>query len=105
MADRLYLFSFATGADLTMIKHFMDHYIRVGVAPSRMHFVVSGEDPEPVLHYLHTQGATRSRAVPHRYNDLQVVPCQPISARIAASWIVTPDVDELYHYPCSFRSS
>lgn len=102
MADRLYLFSFATGADLTMIKHFMDHYVRLGVAPSRMHFFVSGEDPEPVLHHLHSQGAIRSRTVPHRYNDsyrLSIVN-QFLHELPHHAWILTPDVDELYHYPC-----
>merc|ERR1719272_1847374 len=55
-----------------------------------------------VLELLHGAGATRSVLLDAPYNDSFKL--ELINAHLASlpdgTWATTPDVDELYHYPC-----
>ena len=106
LAPRLHLISFATAADQLMLRHFVDHYTSLGLAPARMLvfvFAPAGGGGEALVEMLHTDGAAQSRLVTAAYNDSFKL--QLINGHLASlpedAWAMTPDVDELYHYPCS----
>ena len=108
LAPRLHLISFATGDDLLMVRHFVSHYSRLGVTPGHMRFFVFGSGSgsgggEAVVRYLHAHGAVQSRLMTTRYNDTYKLSL--INSLLRAlpedAWAATPDVDELYHYPCA----
>lgn len=87
-----------------MLKHFLSHYIQLGIMPSRIYvFVFGGKHPNAVLHYLHLQGAIQSQVVMQRYNDsYRLSMVNALLRKLPPrAWITTPDVDELYHYPCN----
>ena len=77
LASRLHLVSFATASDLTMMRHFLRHYTRLGVAPAHMlvHVFARGADAHgggggrAVLDLLHEAGARRSVLLEVPYND------------------------------------
>ena len=106
LAPRLHLISFATAADQLMLRHFVDHYTSLGLAPARMRvfvFAPTGGGGEALVEMLHTRGMTQSRLVTAAYNDsfkLQLINDHYASLPEDA-WAMTPDVDELYHYPCT----
>lgn len=68
LAPRLHLISFATATDQLMLRHFVDHYTSLGLAPARMLvfvFAPAGGGGEALVEMLHTHGATQSRrAIP-----------------------------------------
>ena len=99
LAPRLHLVSFATADDLAMLRHFVAHYTRLGLAPAHMLvfvFAAAGSGGDALVQALHAHGATQSRLMTERYNDSYKL--ELINAHLASlpddAWAMTPDVDE-----------
>ena len=106
----IHLCSFATAKDGTMLRFFLQHYIdRLGLLPEQMSFHVfaSAQEGKPIVELLRQRGVAQVQTVQTPFND--ALKLELINRYMRElphdAWITTPDVDELYDFPCfSMRS-
>ena len=110
MAPRIYLCSFATDQDGAMLSHFLIHYIdRLGLLPTQMRIYIfaipqgEGLRERPDVMEMLKQRGTQAQLLRMPFNDTYKLELLNAFLRALPSgaWITSPDVDELYHYPCS----
>ena len=103
LADWLHLYTLCThSAGTLLVQHFLHHYVEVlGVLPNNLHvFVHELANGSASMDLLRRSGAhpILFSSKDHRHHIARLndeVRLLPIG-----SWVMTPDLDEHYHFPC-----
>ncbi len=93
--------------ELPLLGHFLDHYLGLGIAPSRMHVILNGPDPDsPRFAEAEAVMAARGVAPAERWvapytSETMWEKRRELQDRVAGpqDWIVSADVDEFHEYP------
>ena len=113
VADRVYLWSMVEATEAILLRHFLTHYLSLGIRSSHAHICLQGENEilSPALHVLDAFSVANRSVAPVYSSKIKAglvngfLRTLPIDA-----WLVYPDADEMFHFdaalpPSTFRSN
>jgi len=102
----IHLWSMIAASSSSMIEHFVNHYKGVGVPLDNMNFLVhhsSEQEKQIVASILEENGvdADKISFTDHYHSDIKRDAVNDyIQSLPNDAWLVYPDLDELFHFPC-----
>ena len=111
--DSVHLMSFVYGPSALLNEHFLDHYLRLGVAPSRMRLFLEegGSSPAEADGTRRTRQALAAARVPRagivrvphgNYSDNLMLRLanEHIATLPPSAYVIRADTDEHFSFPC-----
>lgn len=102
----IHLWSMIAASSSSMIEHFVKHYRRVGVSSENMSFLVhhdnenEKENVESILEEIGIGTDKISFIDQYHSNIKRDAVNEHIESLPKDAWLVYPDLDELFHFPC-----
>ena len=107
----IHLWSMIAASSPSMIEHFVKHYRKVGVPLEHMRFLVhfsNEHEKQTVITILEQNGVDSNKVsfTDHYHSDIKRDAInEHIGSLSSDAWLVYPDLDELFHFPCAVPNS
>jgi len=107
LGDKLHLFSMIRSSEDVLLEHFLLHYTSLGVPIRNVYFLIHNEDAvslgkiEAVTRKWGISGSSTSVVQSYSSHVKRDAVNQWLSKLPQEAWVVYPDIDEFFTYPCT----